>query len=405
MKDNKLIDIEKKVLENYKIYSPSKIPLEKKNSKKYFLRREKLFLDCLKLPKKIFLGANLLDLGCGTGEADLLYAKWGAKLNLVEINPKSVKQLRKYFSYFGLTKSIAKIENKSLFDYNSKKKFDIIVSEGVLHHTQNVEKGFKKLSTNLKSGGFCVLQVAFDSSQLQRNLQRFILDYLVGNQYSNKLIEEISEILFSETINRANKIGGRSKKQIIYDAYTNPKHKGVNLPNLLNIFKKNNINYYSSYPSIEPENLINGLHALLPSEHVLQNPNITAFQSLFFLLASYNDEKLIKNYSKDLVSLEKKWKKLLKETTLSDYEYGSKINPTKISNYFNVFAHKSLKLLSKRNSINEKKLITFANELKILMDILKTKDIKKIKNKINNFKILFRGYNGVPSNYIVGYKK
>jgi len=405
MEDNKLIDIEKKVLENYKIYSPSKIPLEKKNSKKYFLRREKLFLDCLKLPKKIFLGANLLDLGCGTGEADLLYAKWGAKLNLVEINPKSVKQLRKYFSYFGLTKSIAKIENKSLFNYNSKKKFDIVVSEGVLHHTQNVEKGFKKLSTNLKSGGFCVLQVAFDSSQLQRNLQRFILDYLIGNQYSNKLIEEISKILFSETINRANKIGGRSKKQIIYDAYNNPKHKGINLPNLLNIFKKNNINYYSSYPSIEPENLINGLHTLLPSEHVLQNPNITAFQSLFFLLASYNDEKLIKNYSKDLVSLEKKWKKLMKETTLSDYEYGSKINPTKISNYFNVFAHKSLKLLSKRNSINEKKLIIFSNELKMLMDILKTKDIKKIKNKINNFKILFRGYNGVPSNYIVGYKK
>ena len=44
--------IEHDVLKNYTINSPSKLPIEnKKYLKDYFIKREKLFRDCLKLPK------------------------------------------------------------------------------------------------------------------------------------------------------------------------------------------------------------------------------------------------------------------------------------------------------------------------------------------------------------------
>ncbi len=105
MAHKKTLNIEKKVLKNYLIHSPSKVSIERKNFRnKYFKNRERLFFDCLKLPKKLFLGSTLLDFGCGTGEHDICYAKWGSKLTLIDINPVSTNQVKKYFTKFKLKK-------------------------------------------------------------------------------------------------------------------------------------------------------------------------------------------------------------------------------------------------------------------------------------------------------------
>ena len=109
MAQKKTLIIEKKVLKNYLIQSPSKVSIEKKNFRnKHFKNRERLFFDCLKLPKKLFHGSTLLDFGCGTGEHDISYAKWGSKLTLIDINPVSTNQVKKYFTKFKLKKFKAK---------------------------------------------------------------------------------------------------------------------------------------------------------------------------------------------------------------------------------------------------------------------------------------------------------
>ena len=48
---------------------------------------KELFQDRLKIPLKMFKDATVLDFGSGTGEKDIFYALWGAKLNCVEMNP------------------------------------------------------------------------------------------------------------------------------------------------------------------------------------------------------------------------------------------------------------------------------------------------------------------------------
>lgn len=399
--------IEQNVLKNYKIHSPSKLPIEKlKYKKSYEKKRERLFLNALKLPQKIFDNADLLDLGSGTGEHDLLYAKWNANLHLVEINPISVNQTKEYFKKNKLESKIKLIKNQSIFDFKTKKRFDIIISEGVLHHTNAPFQGLEKIAKLIKRGGFCVLQLAFDTSHFQRSLHRLIIDYLKKKEPNLDVIN-ICKKLFNETINRAAKFGGRTKNQIIYDFYTNPKHKGINLEKLINFFKKNNFEYYSSYPSIEPEGFVNGLESPLLSEIISNYSFLSLTQNMNFVLASKEDKYFIKEIQKDLIALNKLWSKLMINTSLSDYEYKNKNNFKIFKNKkeFRKFFIKYNTFLSKRNAIRQKHFKTFSQELSSLIESLKKNNIKNIKNCIKKTKILFKGYNGVPSNYIVFYKK
>ena len=50
----------------------------------------------------------------------------------------------------------AHIIKKSLFDFKTDKKFDIVASLGVIHHTQNKERAFRHKASFLKDGGFMI---------------------------------------------------------------------------------------------------------------------------------------------------------------------------------------------------------------------------------------------------------
>jgi len=103
---NRMNDVSNAVLENYLKSSPSKLPIDDQEfRKKHFLNRERLFQDHLKLPLRLFNDAELLDLGCGTGEQDLVYADWGANLTLVDMNPDSINELK------GVTSMVAGTES------------------------------------------------------------------------------------------------------------------------------------------------------------------------------------------------------------------------------------------------------------------------------------------------------
>lgn len=404
MKKNKTQIIEKKVLKNYLTHSPSKLGIENLSfRKKYFKNRERLFFDCLKLPKKMFHKTDLLDFGCGTGEHDVCYAKWGANLTLIDMNSVSTSQVKKYFKFFKLDKNLKKIITNSIFKFKSKKKFDIVISDGVLHHTEDPKRAFDIMLSHLKPGGYCILEVAFDTSHFQRSLHRFILDYLTNGDL--KKIEIYASKLFFETINRAHRFGGRSKKQIIYDFYTNPKHKGINLSDLLSWFKKHNLKHYSSYPSIEPEGFINNLNAETFAEGLNKNKLISLFQSIHFLVASQDYSKNFNNYLSEAKKTSSSWETFLKKTKLDDYEFKNKVNLNLTTELFNQFTKNSLNLLQKRNNHFETKIKKFNEEFLQLIRALKTKNLGLIRNKILKFSYLFKGYNGVPSNYIVGYKE
>lgn len=399
-------DIEQRVLANYLKQTPSKLPLENKKFRKSYIRkRERLFFDLLKMPKKLFRESSILDFGCGTGEADICYAKWGGFCMLIDINPKSTAQTREYFGKFDLAEKLVDIQTKSIFDFSSDKKFDIVISEGMLHHTQDPKTGFEIMARHLKKEGFIVLQLAFDTSHFQRSLQRLILDYLTDG--SEKQIVETSKILFKETLKRANRFGGRSINQIIYDFYVNPKHKGINVFEIFGWFKEHNIQYYSSYPMIEIEGIVNGIHKDSFANLLSDNLFIISLVNFLFMVACEDDELFVNQMRENGNASIKLLNELFKVSLLRDYEYNNraKIDMDSFRTCFLNYTNSIINFKNKKNKILENKISKFKTDFFELITILKTKDIKKIAHKIESFTVLFRGYCGVPSNYIVGYKK
>ncbi len=401
-KSNNLINVERSVLSNYKISSPSFINLNDKTIQAHLEKRKSLFQFKLNFPIKLFENSRILDLGSGTGEQDICYAKWGSKLTLVELNNLSIKETKGYFQNFKLEDSIEKIHHCSIFDFKPNGLYDIVISEGVFHHTENPEKCFDILVQNLKEDGFVVLQLAFDSSHLQRSLQRMILDCLTSGDYDQ--IIKVSPILFAETLSRASKYGGRSIKQIVHDFYTNPKHKGISILDIINWFKKKQIKYYSSYPSIGIENLINGVHKKGGAEIIEEFPHISAIANFYFLIACDEDEETILSFYNNCEEANTTLENLMENSGLNDYIYGQEININKLSISFLDYFKSVKELFKKRHARTTKKIETIESELRTLFENIMKRDTNLLGKQINNFEILFKGYNGVPSNYIIGCK-
>ena len=95
----------------------------------------------------------------------------------------------------------------------------------------------------------------------------------------------------------------------------------------------------------------------------------------------------------------------MKSSNLGDFE-NKKHNFKKYNliKNFNIYFKNLEKTLKNRNNLQIKTIKKFTVEFNKLNKVLYTKDINKIKLTINKFDILCKGYNGVPSNYIAGYK-
>ena len=54
----------------------------------------------------------------------------GLKTTLIDINPVSTNQVKKYFTKFKLKKNLKNLITGSIFKFKSKNKFDFVISDG-----------------------------------------------------------------------------------------------------------------------------------------------------------------------------------------------------------------------------------------------------------------------------------
>ena len=101
-----------------------------------------------------FLGKNCFDGGCGTGRLAIAMAQMGAKnVTAIDLGTDSLDYFRKIVEHYGI-KNIEIIEHDvtELSDWQDGS-YDFVASNGVLHHTENCDRGIREHFRITKPGG------------------------------------------------------------------------------------------------------------------------------------------------------------------------------------------------------------------------------------------------------------
>ena len=395
MKDHR--KTEEEVLRVYKTANPSTYWIEK-NEEEYKERENflvNLFLHRLNFPPKMFENAELLEFGTGTGEKSLFYLKWGASCLFVEMNDLACQRAEKLFKSFSSESARYQILNQSLFDFQSNREFDIVISLGVIQHTADKERAFKIKSQHLKEGGFLVLGVGNSAGVFQRNLQRAILYHLAKDEAE---IVSLANQWFTEHIDRAVKFGGRSRESVIYDGYVNPKIDTPSVSEILGWFSQHGLKLYSSWPPVIPAILGDPANReTLPYEklnHIMSLPEIV------FLSHTDDDKDPLTQLNEELSKPMKSFEDTVR--LLKDITPDTPLDVKSLKKEINSLLTLKFQVNPYRPFVD--RLEQLLEEVCQVVKLLEDNRTDELKIFISNTQVLFRGTSGLGMNWYVGHK-
>jgi ubiquinone/menaquinone biosynthesis C-methylase UbiE len=119
---------------------------------------------------------KVLEIGFGSGYDALEFCQSGADYVGIDITPENRERAAKHLSYFGFTPRLLQGDAEALaFDNNS---FDVVYSNGVLHHTPDILKSFREAFRVLrKNGEFCV--IVYNRNSVFYWFSLLLVDYLL----------------------------------------------------------------------------------------------------------------------------------------------------------------------------------------------------------------------------------
>lgn len=107
-------------------------------------------------------GERLLEVGCGMGTDLLQFARGGAICTGVDLTPRSIEISRHRFNLYGVPGTFLIADGERLpFSDNS---FDVVYSNGVLHHTPDIAGAVREIHRVLRPGGIARVMLYYRHS-------------------------------------------------------------------------------------------------------------------------------------------------------------------------------------------------------------------------------------------------
>ena len=103
------------------------------------------------VPFASYKGKRVLELGCGAGYDAYEFMRQGANYTGIDITPENIERVREHLGHFGLSPKVHEGDAENLPFANAS--FDIVYSNGVLHHTPDIARSFAEARRVLRPGG------------------------------------------------------------------------------------------------------------------------------------------------------------------------------------------------------------------------------------------------------------
>ena len=192
---------------------------------------------------KKFIGYNkkILEVGAGTCQLSN-YLSIGNRNEIIafDANFSSLKIGSDFAKKNGL-KNVDFICG-DIFDENFEEEyFDIILCNGVLHHTKDTFAAMKKISKCLKKDGIILIGLYNKIGRIRTFFRKYMYK-LLGKKYL---------MIFDPVLRKINKESVKKIDAWIKDQYTHPVERSHTYDELLRAFEETNIKFFNSYPSCD----------------------------------------------------------------------------------------------------------------------------------------------------------
>ena len=216
---------------NYQI-NDNKYTIQKAGDKNHYTKYLKNFLG---------YGKSFIEVGAGTCQlSNYLSIGNNNSITAFDGNLNSIK-VGKTFAKKNNIKNINFVVGDIFDDIFKDEFFDIVLCNGVLHHTKDAYKGFQECAKWLKKEGYIVIGLYNKYGRARTLIRKFFFKFL-GKKY----------LMIFDPVLR--KINNKSIKKInawIKDQYKHPVETTHTFDEVLNWFDKNNIEFINSFPNCE----------------------------------------------------------------------------------------------------------------------------------------------------------
>ena len=186
------------------------------------------------LDDEIPVGAKVLEAGCGTGQLSIFLSRYNRQIYGIDLSKGSLIEATKFMKKNSINNVKLYRMNifKLFFDQNT---FDVVISNGVLHHTHNAELAFRNICKTLKNNGIIVVGLYHKFGRIFHNFRKFLIRNF-GRTF------KILDKRFRDNLS--------SKKVYAWykDQYENPSETVHTLKEVIKWFEANDIEYLSSIP-------------------------------------------------------------------------------------------------------------------------------------------------------------
>ncbi len=205
------------------------------------ITKKNVFLHDLK--KFIGFDKSIIEVGSGTCQLSLALAH-GSNNLVVALDPtfESLALGRKFAKDNGINNIV--FFNADLFqDPIEENSFDFVWCSGVLHHTQNSEKGFETISRWAKPNGYIFVGLYNSIGRLRTNFRQLLYRLFGRSNFAKRLIEILDPYL------RKN-LSEEKKIAWFRDQYEHPIERKHSMDEVIRWFEKNDIMFLGSAPSL-----------------------------------------------------------------------------------------------------------------------------------------------------------